>query len=247
MSQHVGVFACGRHQRERPHEEPFVTLAQVALADCLRACHQPSQLVVRRRRVREKRHLVRRVETDECTRLPVSSEEIGEPAIGKHPLDEILAKARVGEAALFFDRKRTKPVLQRRGKQPTPRPIGHAGRRVDFNAFHAAARRILLQNIAGQVLGGQILYAPGRPAIHAIGVVDGRPRRDNAELVARPVRANEAERLARGSHADFDFRADRNPLDVWTEDLRKERVALVPAIESNLLSEEAGGNADSDL
>jgi hypothetical protein len=57
--------------------------------------------------------------------------------------------------------------------------------------------------------------------------------------------ADESERLSRRSHANLDLRAYANPLDVRAEDIHQERVALMAAIETDFLSEQAGRYAET--
>ena len=51
--------------------------------------------------------------------------------------------------------------------------------------------------------------------------------------------------LAREAHPDFEFRADWHPLDERAEGVHQERVALVPAVEPDFLSEQARRHTDA--
>ncbi len=53
--------------------------------------------------------------------------------------------------------------------------------------------------------------------------------------------------LARGAHPDFHFGADRHELDELTEDVGDEFVALVPAVEANLVAEQARRHPDANF
>ena len=83
----------------------------------LAARDQPAELVVARRRMREQRHLVSGVKLHQRTEGPAAGEEILQPAIRKHALDEVLAQPRIGQPPFFLDRQRREPAHQRRGKE----------------------------------------------------------------------------------------------------------------------------------
>ena len=127
-----------------------------------------------------------------------------------------------------------------------PRPVRsrHAARAVHLDPLHPAARRILLQHVAAQVLVGELLDAAARPARH-------RRRCDRSRVRVVIMRtasvvAHEPQRLARRAHADLDLRAHPDPLHERSERIGEEAIALVAAVEAHLVAEQACGDADAD-
>jgi len=111
------------------------------------------------------------------------------------------------------------------------------GAAVDLDPLHAATGRASLQNIATELLVDEMPGVLPGPAVHAFGVVESGTRRHKANILA--VR-NEPQGLPGNTQSDLEFRADGNPLDITAEVAGEKRVLLVPAIESNLFSEQAG-------
>ena len=60
------------------------------------------------------------------------------------------------------------------------------------------------------------------------------------------VRPDETHRLARNRHPHLDLGANRDELDERAERIHQERVSLVLAVEADLASDEAGGDADAN-
>jgi hypothetical protein len=61
------------------------------------------------------------------------------------------------------------------------------------------------------------------------------------------VGLHQANALAWDGHAAFDFGTHRHEFDERAEDIIDEVISLVTAVESDLLTEQAGGNADADV
>ena len=76
--------------------------------------------------MRHQRQLVRGVKPHQVTdRPPVASvEQLPQPLMREHPLDEVLAQLRIAQAAFFFDRQVRQPGHQRRGEHAAPAALG---------------------------------------------------------------------------------------------------------------------------
>ena len=73
-------------------------------------------------------------------------------------------------------------------------------------------------------------------------MIDPRPRRHHPDRAS--ITALQPDGLARRAHPGLDFRADAHPADVRREDLHEKGIALVAAVEADLVAEEAGGNPE---
>ena len=130
----------------------------------LRTRDEPAQFLVRGRRVRQQRHLVRGVKSDEPA---------GRPGAGEESLRRRYANTR----SMKFSRSRgseSRPssstgrfgnrvhaAPSRTGRGPSAPACASA---IDLHALHAAARRILLEDVAGRSLAGQCRRTAARPS-----------------------------------------------------------------------------------
>src|SRR5581483_11567509 len=121
-------------------------------------------------------------------------------------------------------------------------PYRNAAAPVDADPFHAAARRVLLEDVSRERLARELLDAGGGEPGHRRRVVGPRARRDEPGRVGV---AFEPDRLARDPETELDLRADRDPLDERCQRVREEPVALVAAVPADLLPEETGADADT--
>ena len=98
-------------------------------------------MIVSSRRVREQRHLVRRVELHERAERPPRREEIHQATIREDPFDEVLAELGVAQPPFLLNRQRREPPQQSRSKQPAAVALGPSGlTAVGLDSLHAAAR-----------------------------------------------------------------------------------------------------------
>ena len=186
---------------------------------------------------------MRGVKTDQCANRPASCKEILQPTIGEDSLDEVLTQPWIRQPAFFLDRQAWKPLEERGRKQSTALPLGHPCGAEDFDPLHSAAGRVLLEDVAAEILARQLLEAPVRPGVHVVGVIDARARRDHPETARG---SHEPERFAGRTKSQLDLGADGNPVDEGTKNVGQEAVALVPAVKAHLLTKEAGRDADPE-
>src|SRR5713226_8197453 len=196
------------------------------------------------RAVREEGELLGRVEGDEVA-APRRGRQEGAPARGRpDPLEEIVSDRGVGEAALLLDGEQGKA----RDEGPRVEPAAGARRRatgpVDADAEEAARGRGALEHVAVEAERRELAELRLRVAAHARGEVlpgllDDEPRRRRA--------ADETERGARDPETDLDLGAHGHPLDEGAEGLGEEGVPLVAAVVTDLLAQEAGGDAEPEL
>ena len=189
------------------------------------------------------RQLLLAVEGDEIPDRPLRSEEPPEPFVGKDALDEVVAQLRIREATLLLDGKVQESFDERCGEQAPSRWLGRACLTVHEHTVHAARRRVLLQDVAAQVLVAQFVHTPLGVALHrggVIGVAGGRPETDLSSALLEP------DGLARRRHPHLDLRTDRHPLNVMTEDVREPGVAFVTSVETDRRAEQARRHADPD-
>ena len=202
--------------------------------------------------VRQQHQLVRRVKPHQLSDGPPRREQRAQPAVGEDALDEVLAQPGIAEPAFLFDRQRRHARPQRRGIEPGAGALRHRARRMHLHPLHPAARRVSLQHVPGEVERGQRRDARASVGGHAIRPVGAAPRSDHPHRHRLPGRrraigiAHQVHGLARRSHPDLDLRAHRHPLHIPAERLGEEAVALVAAVEADLLAEQAGRDADAD-
>src|SRR5450631_2785009 len=106
--------------------------------------------------MRQEHELVRRMKADEVADRPPFLEQIAQPAIGDHALDEILTHPRIAEASLLLDRQVREAGEQRLREEADADPPTRLLASVDLDAVHAAAGRVLLQDVAAEILDGEL-------------------------------------------------------------------------------------------
>jgi hypothetical protein len=173
---------------------------------------------------------------------PATREEGAQPSVGEDALDEVLPQDGVLQPPFLLDREVRVGALERLGEQPAPLSPGHALLAAYLDAFHAAARRVLLQDVATELFPGQRARPPRRPGLHRPGPVATTLGPQHADVVAA---LREVDGLPWDAHAELDLRAHRHPFHVVREQVREEAVALVPTVPAHLLTEQAGGDADA--
>ena len=106
---------------------------------------------------------------------------------------------------------------------------------IDIHAFHTATRRLSLEYIAAKVLLRELLGPLIGPRFHLLRVIDARICSNEPHI---PIDVDKTQRFPWDAETDLHFRAYRNPLHVSAEYLRKESVALMAAVEANVLAEQ---------
>ena len=101
-----------RDQGERSHEARLVRSADLGTWPTGSRRHEPSELVVPGSRVRQQRHLVRRVELHQPADAPASGKEPPESLVGEDALDEILTQPWIRQPSFVFDRQVWKPLQE---------------------------------------------------------------------------------------------------------------------------------------
>jgi low affinity Fe/Cu permease len=184
---------------------------------------------------------------------PSGPEQAPQPLEGEDPFDEILPQPRIGEAAFFLDGQRRHPGNQRGREQSPAGAFGHPATGIDLHTLHPTARRVLLENIAAQVLGAEGVGAPIGVACELLGDVGAALHQDQrdasridrlAPAARRRVGRHEAHRFPRRAEAGLHLRAHRHPFDVRTEHLDEERITLVPCVVADRFPEQTCRDAD---
>lgn len=111
------------------------------------------------------------------------------------------------------------------------------------DSLHSATGGVSFKDIAGKVRVGQIAQAPAGKAEHCLREVFAAFVDDHANLA---VHADEPDGVAWRFQSQLDLGADRDKLNVLSQGVDEEGVALVSAIVSDVLAEEAGRNAYAD-
>jgi hypothetical protein len=194
--------------------------------------------------VRHQGQLVRGVKGYQRAGRPSAAEQRAHPMVREDSLDEILAQTRVVQPPLFFNRQIGKAAYQRLCEQAAPCAHRHPRAPIDTHPFHPAARRIFLQHVARQILALERRRAPFGIRIHRFGQVSAAFIGNHPHRAI--IAADQAQALARDTEADIDFGADRDEFDEIAERAGQEIAPLVAAVEAHLLSQQTGGDADSD-
>src|SRR5260221_11416758 len=111
----------------------------------------------------------------------------------------------------------------------------------DSPAVQAAARRLRLQHVAGQIRAGQLADARSRVLAHGVRVIDAGLDRDHADT---RTAGHEPDGLPRHAETELDLRTHADPFHVRIERVDEEGIAPVPAVEPHLVAEEARRDAD---
>ena len=162
--------------------------------------------------------------------------------MGEHALDEARAQGGVAETPLLLDRQERQPLHERAREETRAAPTGPAAT-MHPHALHAAAGRVLLENVADEIQARELRGARAGEARHRAGQVPAALRGHQPR--GRGI-ALEADRLARHAEAELHLGADGHPLDEAPERLGEERVALVAAVVAHGLAEEAGADAEAE-
>ena len=194
--------------------------------------HHPAGRPVAHRVVRQQLQLVPGVEGHQVPRRPRPGEQRPQPCRGEDPLAERLAQPGVVQPSLVLHGQQRERGQHPVGVQPPPVVAdGETVRAVARDGPDAAARRLGLEHVPVQPSGGQ---GQGR---HRLRVVGG------AAPVDQPPVRGQPDRLARRPQPDGYFRAVRHPVDVGAEFVGEEPVPFVPAVEPDLLAEQAARHA----
>ena len=145
------------------------------------------------------------------------------------------------QPSFLFDRQERCPLHEDPSERADTGASGRTSVGVHAHPFHAAARGILLQHKAHQLLLLEGLDARARQALHGNGVVDAALRCNEAR---RSDVTFESDAFPGDTETQLDLGAYRHPLDERSEQVRQEDVALMAAVESNFLPQQTGADAD---
>ena len=163
--------------------------------------------------------------------------------VGEYALDEARAQGGVVETPLVLDGEQRQPLHERAREEAGATAQGPAALAVHPDPLHAAAGRVLLEDVADEVQARELLGARPDEARHRAGEVSAALR--GHEPRGRGI-ALEADWLTRNAETQLYLRADGHPLDEAPERLCEERVALVAAVVAHRLAEEAGADAEAE-
>jgi len=230
--ERVGVAAAGGLGGHRRGEHLPVCRLGSGARFTARAGHDPPRRLVPGRVVRQHLELVPGVERHQVARPPRPGEQAAQPGRGEDALGERFPQPGVVEAALVLDRQQRMGGHHPVREQAASLPVGRLSvRRVTGNAVDAATGGLRLEHVAVQAV--QQRQGPDRGR-----VVGG------AGPVGQPAVGGQPQRLPWRAEADGHLRAAGDPLHVRAELVGEEPVAAVPAVEPDLLAEEATGHPD---
>jgi len=150
---------------------------------------------------------------------------------------------RAGGPPRVLDRQQWKPFHEGPGEKPGAARHRHARRAVDFDPGQAAGGGFRLEDIAGEIKGGQFLHPFFRPGRHPVGQIP-------AGFVghqAWPCRiALQTHGFPGDAEAALDFRAYGNEFDVLAQDIGDVPVALVAAVVAHGLAEQTGTDSEAE-
>ena len=170
--------------------------------------------------------------------------ERGLPArVGEHARDEARAQGGVAQASLLLDGKERQARHDRAREEARAAPPRPPAVAVHPHALQAAAGRVLLEDVAGEIQARELLSARPGEARHRAGQIPAAVRGHQPRGRGIPL---EADRFARDAEADLHLRADGHPLDEAPERRGEERVALVAAVVAHRLAEKAGADAEAE-
>src|SRR5579885_2702351 len=113
---------------------------------------------------------------------------------------------------------------------------------VHTNPVDPTAWRIFLEHVARQVQGFEVPQPSLRPSPQPISMVGTTRHAGDAD---RGPGRHQANRLPWHTETGFNLRTHGHPLDMWTENIREEHVALVPSVVSDFIAEQASTDADA--
>jgi hypothetical protein len=193
--------------------------------------------------VGEDKELVSRVEVYEGPHAFLSSPNLTPPLQGKNTLDKVLPEPRIVEAAFLFYGGEGEMVHEDPSEHPNALLFRHAPVVVDLNPLHAAAGGITLENEPANLFSFKILDAGSGPGHHAVCVIHmGADRNQTGRFGV----THKAHRFPRNSQSAFYLRTHGHKLDVLTQGVRDEPIVLVSTVKTDILSQEAGADAEFD-
>jgi len=163
--------------------------------------------------------------------------------VGEYALDEARAQGGVVETPLVLDGQQRQPLHERAREEAGATAQGPAALAVHPDPLHAAAGRVLLEDVADEIQARELRGARPGEARHRAGQVPAAVRAHQPRGRGVPL---EADRFARDAEADLHLRADGHPLDEAPERRGEERVALVAAVVAHRLAEKAGADAEAE-
>ena len=242
--QDVDVFPDGGFEAEGIHKQLAVSVAEIGGGVLFDFCHELSEFGVVGSTVGEDEEFLRGMEFDRGAAAVVAGEDGLEAMIGEHAGDEVLADADIVKAAFILDREQG--VLFHDGVtvQSNALVVGGMARFFkDFHALNAATGRFGLEDVAREVMVGQLFGAVVAVAHHAFGPVFAGLSSGHAGVFGI---ADQPDGFAGDAHAEFDLGADRDEVKVVAEQVGDEAVAFVSAVVADILAQEAGADADID-
>ena len=193
--------------------------------------------------VRAEQGLVCRVEGGQPPARHAGGDGALPARVGEYALDEARAQGGVVETPLVLDGEQRQPLHERAREEAGATAQGPAALAVHPDPLHAAAGRVLLEDVADEIQARELRGARPGEARHRAGQVPAAVRGHQSR--SRRI-ALEADRLARDAEAELHLGADGHPLDEAPERLGEERVALVAAVVAHLVAEEAGADAEAE-
>jgi hypothetical protein len=116
--------------------------------------------------MRQQQQLVLGMKADQIAHGPPRREQPAQPPVGKHPLDEVVAEARIGEPALFLDGQVRIRVDECCSEHSAAAAIRRAVTVVDLHPLQPTARRVLLEDEAREIFIAQRRGARSREPFH---------------------------------------------------------------------------------
>ena len=165
------------------------------------------------------------------------------PVAMEHVLEEIAAPIRIFERTILSQREIGPRLEEHASKDADSVSNLFFVLSEDLHPFCPTARRAAFEDEAVEACFlefGEPL--PGK-TLHPLGQILARFRLDQPR---HGLVFQESDRRPRHAEPDLDLRTYRHPLEELTEYLSEVAVELVAAVVSDLGSEQAGGNTDSD-
>lgn len=149
--QYIDMFPDRRLYGQRFHEELSVLHGQFPRSVPLRLTDQPPQLLVMRPAVREKQILMDGVKPYDSLSRDAVPHKILEASVTEYPFDEVLSEPGIAEPSFLLDGNQRKLFDKGLREQADAIPAGHPMLIVDADSLDAAARRIFLEYVPGEI------------------------------------------------------------------------------------------------
>ena len=162
----------------------------------------------------------------------------------KYPFNEVLPDQRIVEAAFLFHGNQWKMFHENAGKDADAVFLRHSPIFIDFDPFHAAARRAAFEDESTKIFLLQLRDALPRPANHALGMILTGPDGDQARRFGI---AHQVHGFPGHAESAFHLRADGAVRHVFSQCVREKTVMLVTAVITDILTKQAGADTKRDF